>query len=241
VQIRRLSSEDRYTLVSERHGCQRRMRVECTTEVTSQLCVRVQCSRSRIPGSYISRQHPLSSPGFLSSTLPLQQVHTAALSTSKKPASLSEQLSSALLKERPSKQRDTRLDLLSYYPASLLPIVAVAALIAASTCIRIGTTCKSSWPVPAWKSRLLSVYTGGCSSPPLRHWHECSFPHTHRRAATLDLASPLLPRPRASISSSLFLSTSSSPVRFSGHILCSFSQVRRPSPPSTAHVCLLLH
>jgi hypothetical protein len=37
VQIRRLSSEDRYTLVSERHGCQRRMRVECTTEVTSQL------------------------------------------------------------------------------------------------------------------------------------------------------------------------------------------------------------
>ena len=235
--IRRLSSEDRYTLISERHGRQRRMRVECTTEVTSQLCVRVQCSRSRIPGSYISRQHPLSSPGFLSSTLPLQQVHTAALSTSKKPASLSEQLSSALLKG--AEQAETpALDLRSI--AAATAAASASACISYRHCLRVLLAAhgvQGEAAVCIYR-RLLLTSTETLVRVLLPPYTP---PSRHPRARFISSAPPPGFHLFFTLSLHFFLSTSSSPVRFSGHILCSFSQVRLSTLPSTTHAGPLLH
>lgn len=80
---------------------------------------------------------------------------------------------------------------------------------------------------PGWKARLLCVYARRCYSPPPPRHHDGSFPlHDAEPPPSSAFSTRGPSSPFVSSSLHSLCTTSSSPIRFSGHILCSFSQVR---------------
>jgi len=107
-----------------------------------------------------------------------------------------------------------------YYSCSIAPVSVLRKVSASSCCLETSPVVGEaavSWCTPA-------IFTSTKTSSPLL------FPHLRRRGATPHTTFPLVSPTSQVFFSSLhsFFTTSFSPIRISGHILCSFSQVSHP-------------